>query len=73
MGEGEKKDDKAPPRGALEEAVSLFDELWMLWQRSANRILDEKFTAEIGAIQRRRLALEPRLAKLRANQAKVRP
>lgn len=67
-------DDKAPTKGALEEAASLFDEL--------RRHVDLEVQSQGGAsvhfhvalteLDTRRAALEPRLAKRRENQAKPR-
>ena len=61
-------DDKAPPRGALEEAVALVDALISM----AHRYIDDRAQDELADIESRRAALEPRLAKRRDNQAKGR-
>jgi hypothetical protein len=66
----------APPKGALEEAVSLFDELIPLADdlccEHEGTERGKLYIAIVTDLQRRRAALEPRLAKRRENQAKPR-
>lgn len=71
-------DDKAPPKGALEEAVSLCDELITFATDATDperQMKEGEYEADaewLEQIRRRRAALEPRLAKRRENQAKGR-
>lgn len=68
-------DDKAPPKGALEEAVLLCDELISLLAKaleSLNAPPAGEWGQQFYQLRRRRAALEPRLAKRRENQAKPR-
>jgi hypothetical protein len=66
--------DKDAPKGALEEAVSLFDDLLMLVEQTGDRgkAHSEEHYHQLNLFRRRRAALEPRLAKRRDNQAKSR-
>lgn len=55
-----RSDDKTPPKGALEEAISLFDELYKLARTTSGNMLDpdSALQAKLADLERRRLSLE---------------